>query len=200
MSKLEILVDVDGVLADFTSEVLATLHNINGINYTIDMVDQWHIEKALDLDRDDWAECVNHIQSPGFARNLKPYPGAIEAVKKLAEYHEVCFVTADWRGSPTWVFDRNHWLTDHFGPLGKKVVHTSHKYRVCGNVLIEDKPANIHQWAPRQKGSAILFDRPYNRSYTDDQGVFKIEGNVHYMTRVHDWEEALEAINKVKLL
>lgn len=189
MSKLEILVDVDGVCADFLGPVLDTIYEVSGTRYSREDVNGWNIEECLNLDRDDWAETVKEIQSPGFARKLQPLPHAIESVKKLAQQHEVYFVTADWRGSPTWVYDRNHWLTDHFGALGKRTVHTSQKHLISGNVLIEDKPGNIHGWAVRQKGHAILFDAPYNRNEQDR----------FYFTRVKSWYQALLAISEVKL-
>lgn len=194
--KLEILIDVDGVVVDFVTPVLETLHLINGNTYALDMVTEWDIVRCLGLDRDDWAECTQMIQAPGFARNLKPLPGAIEAVKLLSKDHDVYFCTADWRGSTTWVYDRNHFLTDHFGPVGKKTIHTSFKERVYGDILIEDKASTVLNWTKRWGNLAMLIDRPYNRRFRDaDDNLVEVPAETN---RVYNWEQILGQIESLQ--
>lgn len=161
-----ILFDVDGVLADFTGRVLDVVHEETGRAHTPDDHTKWSFREALGLPARHWRAVARRIGEPGFACSLRPYPGAVELVKRVAEQHEVFFVTADWRSSPTWVHDRNAWLERHFGrTLGSRVVHTSHKVLVDGDVLVEDKVETVEAWERAGQGRrrAFIVDRPYNR-------------------------------------
>lgn len=160
-----LLMDVDGVVADFKGAVLDAIEKVTGRRYERSQVTEWSIEKSLGLDRDVWKVVVDeHICAPGFARELKAYEGAVEAVRQLAESFDLYFVTADFRSSPTWVYDRNRWLGRKFGSeQGQKVVHTSCKHLVAGDFLVDDKTSTIVEWQEAHPSStAILWHQSYN--------------------------------------
>jgi 5'(3')-deoxyribonucleotidase len=177
-----VLVDVDGVLADFQNAVLQLVnYEVGGAHEPAD-VTEWSIKNALGLTDAQWSWVCDRIELPGFAFHLEPYPGAVEAVLKLAKCSEVYFVTSPWASSVTWTHDRTQWLRKYFGKtLGPRVIHTAHKSLVAGDVLIEDKMSNAAEWgrageAVSWQGDrfAVLWDRPYNRD-GDRRGLHVVE-------------------------
>lgn len=168
---MRILIDCDGVLCDFVGRVIAGIHQHSHKHRERNVgpadVYQWDIWKALDVDLGTKRMVISEIIcAEGFCRDLLPYEGATQAVKQLAKDHDVYFCTSDWRTSPTWVYDRNEWLRNYFGfTLGGKVVHTSHKHLVKGDVLIDDKPDNLTVWGTAHgTEGALLWQRPWNVS------------------------------------
>lgn len=177
-----VLLDVDGVVADFVDPVLDLINEVGGYDYSPSDITQWDIRAALELDNYEWAEVVNLIQTDGFADRLKLYHGAKDGIAMLkADGHEIDFVTSDWRGSKSWVYDRNHWLVKHFGSVGKNVTHTSRKHKVSGDILVEDKWQNALAWSEANpEGRAVIWDRPWNREFHEGP---------HGIVRVSSWGE-----------
>lgn len=178
------LIDVDGVIADFTTPVLKLASLALGKDFTHSDVTDWDYRKALGLSDLQWRAICRDIEYEGFANQLEPYDGAVDGVNAIAEHADVYFVTSDWRGSKTWVYDRNKWLMRHFGDLGRNVIHTSHKRLVYGDVLVDDKPENVERWTlewPTECG--ILWDRPYNR-----------QANYAHLRRHSSWRQILKTV------
>ena len=147
---LRVLIDVDGVVADFQGLYTSLARHRFELSADADTyIDKyWDVGDSLGLtqaQKDTIEKCLNE---PGVAANMDPFPSAIEAIKRLDEKYDVFFVTSHKRESPTWVFERENWLIHHFGnTLGGKVVSTHYKYLVVGDVLIDDKKGHIDRWA-----------------------------------------------------
>lgn len=190
-----VLCDVDGVIADFTQPILDFVNERcpDKEPATLEDVTQWSIRDALALTDAMWKSVVNDlIKVPGFCLGLNPYPGAIEGVKALAEVSDLYFVTSPW-DSQTWCYERSQWLRKHFGyTLGSKLIQTSHKHLVQGDILIEDKPSTIAPWLRYDAVSwygfrkAILWDRPYNQEWVKD----------HNRYRVSLWDTVMGVVNQ----
>lgn len=184
-SDLRVLIDVDGVLADFRqlfiSAVMAT--GVRAIDYTW-RPDQWDLSKALKLTKKEDDAVFSIINAAGVADDyLQPFPGAVEGVRRVAQYASVYFVTAQLRTSPTWVYDRDRWLIRHFGKeQGEKVVYTDHKYVVCGDYLVDDKPENCREWAAAWPSGFALH---WTASYA------KVEPD---LLAVSSWEQILGVV------
>ncbi|MGB1016084.1 MAG: 5' nucleotidase, NT5C type [Nannocystaceae bacterium] len=164
MTRPTVLLDVDGVVADFTAQILRLTHSLFDRRFTPEDVTEWDYKSALGLSDKEWRLVSTIIGSKDFAFELPVYPGAISGVQDLAKVADIYFVTSDWRTSPTWVYDRNRWLELRFGrELGKQVIHTSHKHLVRGDVFVDDKPSNVAAWASAwPSGIPVLWKRPYN--------------------------------------
>ncbi len=176
---MRVLLDVDGVIADFLRGVLVAVQHITGRYYEPFQVTQYSIKDSIGLSNAEWKRVVEEaITTEGFAFFLDAYPGAVEAVKKLAVDHDVYFVTSPWNSSPTWVHDRSEWLVKKFGTaLGRKVVHTSHKHLVVGDVLVDDVPETVQQWSNAHVGRVgVLWTLPHNQ-----ESGWKL--------RTNDWDE-----------
>lgn len=164
MSRL--LLDVDGVLADFIQLFLDALLESCGIKKKREDVTDWNIHTALGLDRKQTEATYSLLRMPGRAYSMRVYPGVVEAVQKLTTIADVYFVTSSF-GSPTWDYDRTQWLAQHFGAeQGKKVAYTMSgfpKYICSGDVFVDDKPANVNSWGKHNpNGVPVLWSQPYN--------------------------------------
>lgn len=92
---MRILLDCDGVLADFVGGFLKTLRDIDGVPRAHEDVTQYTIEEALDLTPETTASVHAQISQRGWCLGLQPIIGAREGVKALREAgHDLAVVTA----------------------------------------------------------------------------------------------------------
>lgn len=157
---MRILMDVDGVLADFVGHVLAAL-NLAFVNAPKEHeLGPRHMFDYMTPKQREW--CEEYLQNPGVARNMEPYPEARDLVVNAQRHHEVFFVTSPWL-SPTWCHDRLSWLRDHFGIRPDRVLFARAKHLVDGDVLIEDYPLHVAEWkTARGEGVGLLVRRHWN--------------------------------------
>lgn len=189
-AKKRILLDVDGVFANFIAGCLPHVHWITGRRHDHDDVDQFMIEKALDLDTDETRFLYEQVATEGWCRRLPAYQGAKEAIIALREFSEVWAVTQPYP-SRTWAHERDTWLVEGFGFDINDVLHvrSKAKHAIDGDVLIEDKPSTLIEWQEwHPDGYGILFERAYNKS-CEWTGA-----------RVRDWNELLSVVQAAFLL
>lgn len=155
-----ILIDVDGVVADFHGPVIDYIFDRWGIKVSRDEITGGDIRKYAQGKWDDEAE--GFILSDGFAQTLKPFPGAIEAIKSIMENNEVVFVTAPYLGSKTWDHDRREWLKHHFDINRDQLIFAHNKAIVSGMTIIDDKWETIVDWSHLNKKTSICFQQPWN--------------------------------------
>jgi len=162
-----VLLDVDGVLADFVGASLRFLRDRFGLHYTPEQVTEWNLERALKLEPHVYKALCAEFEREDFCTDIEPYPGAVDGVWALRDAGcRVLAVTAPWWSSPTWVHDRSQWLVQHLGFRRDDLHHTSNKASVRGDVLVEDKPETIAAWkVEHPMGAGILWDRPHNRTW-----------------------------------
>lgn len=111
-SKLRVLVDMDGVLADFMKGC-----------------------KTLGVEPDE-AELL-----PGFYESLPIIEGASQAIVALceSEYDLHICSTAPWNNPSAWM-EKRVWIEKHFGErFKKKLILTHRKDLVDADVLIDDR-------------------------------------------------------------
>lgn len=157
---MRILVDVDGVLADFVN---GALHHVGGRlrEHEITAYDMVSLMTKTEV------EAFRSIATtPGFCYGLKPYAGAREALDRLRKDHDVRIVTAPFKGSRTWHDERLSWLRDKMGVDEDHVIFASKKEKpfIGGHVLIEDHGPTLEEWQKEQvRTSGILIRRPWNQ-------------------------------------
>ncbi len=155
-----ILVDCDGVLADFIGTLCTELAP-RGIKKSPNEIHHWDLTESLDPEEMKVATQV--MTAPGFCASLDWYEGAIELVKGLSLIGEVHAVTAPLKGNPTWMHERLGWLSSEVQSDRIHFVSGKYKHLVRGDVLIEDHPGNAYAWLEANpQGTAILIDRPWN--------------------------------------
>lgn len=185
MRRKVVLCDVDGVVADFLTAFLKEVQQVTGVEHSPEEITSYGIEEVLGLDAIVSREVQARVCVPGFAHTLKPYPEAVEGIKRVAEISEVYFVTSPFEGSSTWVADRQEWLTELFGrEQAQMVVHTKHKHLIAGDYLIEDQLTTLKKWLLRWPlKTGVVWDRPYNR-----------RPESAFISRAHNWGDVLDLL------
>jgi 5'(3')-deoxyribonucleotidase len=170
---MRILLDVDGVCANWTGAVADRIYKHSGGEVAMDLT-KWF--RNADLPAAIRARVMADMNAPGFCYGFDVLPGAKEAIGELrAAGCEVHFVTSDWN-SPTWVYDRNRWLVKHkLADAPRGVTYTPDKYVVKGDIFVDDKVSNVLEWREAwPNGIGIVWAQPWNADYRG-------------MNRFNDW-------------
>jgi len=183
--RLPILLDVDGVLADFSTHLLQTV----GSRLTAADVTQWDIFALLDPEGLR-AQAIEVLKDPAWWEQMPTMPGVSALIDTLlAEGAEVVCVTSPWLSCVGWESARREWIKRVWREAGAttdqvpETIVAYAKYYVRGCVLIDDKPEHVARWARVNEGDGLglIFDAPYNRDF-DETTV--------NARRVHGWSEA----------
>lgn len=155
---MRVLLDVDGVLADFVGGCIDVLDG----HLKREDVTVWRFIEGLPEGQRTLLEKV--LKTPNFWETLACIPRAREGVKQLRENgFEIVFVTSPWVSCREWGYRRRRWLRTHFDASDKEIVFTCNKALIQGNFLIDDKIENVVEW---QKANpfdcAMLYIQPYN--------------------------------------
>lgn len=164
MVKNRILIDVDGVIANFIDFYVKIASDT--LNKELFIINQfsWDCGDAIGLSEHEKTKVHKALFSKGAALKIDPYEGAIDSVKELSIYNDIYFVTTPLDESETWAGDRIKWLASYFGQeLGSKYILTRDKFTVYGDILIDDKPDNVIKWKEAwPKSLPILWSHEYN--------------------------------------
>ncbi len=185
MKKLRILLDCDGVIADYCSACFDLIEHHTGDRHTLEEVTHWDVFEVLG--KGHLKPQLKEAQAqPGWCRKFGRFFGAQNFVEALSQLGEVVIVTSPM-STPTWADDRRQWLEEHFGIPKKRVISTEGKHYVEGDVLIDDSDDHCSNWLVEYPDKlALLWDAPYNRN-VDLAGTSII--------RVKDASQALGAID-----
>lgn len=162
--KPRVLLDCDGVVADFAGGFLRLVNAHFGTNHTPADITDYDIGKALRWSPEQAEEAYELISDcDRFAATLNVFPGAVDGVARLLDIADLYVVTSPWWSHPTWVRDRNNWLFANFGIGAGRVVHTAAKHIVAGDILVDDKTSTCDAWrAAWPHGVAVLWSTPHN--------------------------------------
>jgi len=166
-----VLLDVDGVIADFATPFHALAEEV--LRRTLPPPAEWkyhHSETSMGLSEHETKSVLFAARDLHWAESIGLYPGAKKGVLKLLGMADIVFVTAPWEHHPTWCHARRKLLREHFP--GVDVIHTAAKHRVKGDFLVEDNATCLIRGGP---WTGLLYRRPWNESVT-------------YNT-VYDWED-----------
>ena len=161
--KPRVLLDCDGVLADFARPVIAHINELMGTSHTLEDLDQWDIMGALNVPPDVADEAYGRVKAENGCYTLPVYDGAKDGVRLLEQVADVYIVTSPMQ-SPHWADERRRWLTTHFGIGYKRQVQASAKELVAGDFLIDDKSETLWLWAAAfPNGVPVLWHHESNR-------------------------------------
>lgn len=197
----KILLDLDGVVADFYSGFARYLNECHGCHLPLDIepdsysFDYWgHGIDDIDIDK----AIVDWINSGGFF-NVPVYNGASEFTHALCDICQVYVVTArvgDWdkklpRKSVNRIKSDTHkWLTEN-NIAYDKLFFSHDKINFCNEhdilTIIEDKPSTVLSAAEEGK-NCILVERTYNKNMIDnDQDIKTLVENHPNIHRVDNY-------------
>jgi len=151
-----VLVDMDGCLVDWDAGFAAAWKGRSPITRSL----SYAMEECVPPDFRQQAMEVFH--SEGFFLGLPPMAGGVAALHALAARgYRVFLCTAPVTTSAHCAGEKFEWVRHHLGPEWvPKIILTSDKTAVRGDVLIDDKPAirGTHNATWQQ----LMFDAPYN--------------------------------------
>lgn len=164
--KMKILVDVDGVVADLVTPILNRVNDLTNSKVEYKDITKFYFfnPKNKILNSDQCKIAHDTISQPGFHDLLKVMPGAKKGLKQLTDRgHEIIWVTAPWRYSKTWCWERTIWLKENFGAEPENIIFTSRKELIPGNILIDDNVEYLEAWQKTNfSGIALTYDQPWN--------------------------------------
>lgn len=171
---MDILLDCDGVLADFVTAAIKTC----GRKEEHDDIRGWGFFEDWGLTEDEfWEKCKGRE----FWMSLKPYPWAKRLLKGLKREGDVTIMT-----SPSQDYEcagaKIEWLEKNLG-VNYKDVSITHKKKIAANpssLIIDDKPSHIDDFRSRG-GRGILFSQPWNSERLDAVDVSDL---LNYLTIV----------------
>lgn len=166
-----ILLDIDGVLVDFTSAYLDVLAAQTGRRHSADDVTCFDYAKCVATPMEDARVWAHIADTPGFVYGLPTYDGWREFLGELRGLGRVVACTSP--ASAQWVAERYQWLLDTAGFEKRDIVIARSKELVRGDFLIDDATHNIDEWeAAHEDGYGILFERPWSRgSFMNPRGA-----------------------------
>ena len=164
MRKIQIALDVDGVLADFSAGALRVVEEVTGKRFVPADITAWDFTKALGLSASEASAVKKAIGAKrGFAAALAPYSHARQGVRRLRELGEVFCVTSPWDSNSWWRAERDSWLALHFGI--ERVHHAGDKTGYEADVFVDDKSSHVRDWLSAWPGRTAVFWRaPHNTS------------------------------------
>jgi len=175
-----ILIDLDSTVADILTPWLTAHNKKAGETLGVEDIRHWDMHLCT---ASKSPEIYHILETPGFFRNLQPFPGAVEAVKSLSERYEVFLVSAAAYGPSA--SEKLDWVKEHLPFLGnKRTVLTHAKHLIKGDFFIDDSPANAIQYRKAHRDAGIMAIRfPYNKDcvaynmfggdYTDPAGAWE---------------------------
>jgi 5'-nucleotidase len=163
-----VLVDQDGVLADFERGLLASFRARYPAGPAIELADRT-VFRAREQYGPGWGPKISAIiGSAGFYRGLPVIPGGAAALTQMRQAgHDVFVCTTPDATSPYCAGEKLDWVAEHLGPdWRRRTIITPDKtligdqLRPC--VLVDDRPDLPGVASP--PWTQILFDAPYNRA------------------------------------
>ncbi|XP_074775614.1 5'(3')-deoxyribonucleotidase, mitochondrial isoform X1 [Athene noctua] len=143
---LRVLVDMDGVLADFEGGFLKKFRARYPDKPYIALEDRrgfWVSEQYGRLGPELSEKAISIWESKNFFIELDPLPGAVEAVKQMANLADtdVFICTSPIKKYRYCPYEKYAWVEKHFGPeFLEQIVLTRDKTVVSADLLIDDRP------------------------------------------------------------
>ena len=189
--KLNIVVDVDGVLADQVTPVLDELNSKFGSHYVKDDIKHW--DEPLPLAHTDIKTAIESShQRPDFVGSMKPIENAPDVVSELSKYHEI-WIATNW----TAVADKptRKWLEDNRIPYEPDHYHNTSiegKGVIKGDIIIDDYPKNVLAFISTPGRKGILFTQPWNEDdelLLGNENVFRAKNWLEVWSRIDSLDD-----------
>ena len=157
-----ILVDMDGVLADWEAHFLAEWRRLHPDKPWIPLGER----RAFYASSEYPPEAMDVPRREGFYRDLPPVGGAIDAIAAMkVSGVDVVICTAPMSNHPTCAQEKFAWVAQYLGrEWVDRIVIAKDKTFVRGDVLIDDRPDVVGAFVPTWEH--VLFDAPYNARVT----------------------------------
>ena len=156
--KKRILVDLDGITADFFGALFREHRRRTGERVVIDQILSWNMSSYVKNPK----VLMDVFRAKGFFAKLKPLPGAVKALKRLARSYDV--VIATYACTPHAAAEKILWCQKHLPFLNSNNIILGHrKYLIKADAIIDDGSHNLAAYSrawPEALLIAIAY--PYN--------------------------------------
>lgn len=167
--KTQILVDMDGVLADVYAKLINLEYKESGILLTSEKLYGKKEEIAFpSFDR--------HIRSRGFFRTAPRISDSVEGLRYLNDKYRVLIVSSATE-FPNSLIEKQQWLNEFYPFITwEQMIFCGSKDSITGDIMIDDHIKNLGTF----NGKKLLFTQPHN-VYVDDASLY----------RVNSWEDII---------
>ncbi|XP_062976334.1 5'(3')-deoxyribonucleotidase, cytosolic type [Elgaria multicarinata webbii] len=168
MASLRVLVDMDGVLADFEGGMLRGFLAAYPGEPHIELAQRRGFsakEQYRCLREDLGMKLASVYESPGFFLGLDPIPGAIEAMQEMIQMPntDVFICTSPLQKYEYCVPEKYSWIAKHLGPkFVERLILTRDKTVVSADLLFDDKDV-VKGVEPNPSWEHILFSCCHNQ-------------------------------------
>lgn len=162
MKSKEILLDMDGVLADFFTAALAKCQKAGFTQHTNDSyvkLNEYNMAKAFGISQElFWST----IEKDNFWENLNPMPGAYELLEWLQTCGRITIASSPSQNNSC-IPQKLRWLYKHFKLEAKDCMFGSRKELLASKntVLIDDYPVYVDKFSDAG-GYGILVSSNWN--------------------------------------
>ncbi|MCB0844691.1 MAG: 5'-3'-deoxyribonucleotidase [Bacteroidetes bacterium] len=169
-----ILVDMDGVLADFEGSFIKKYRKKHPDKRFLKLEERntFYLKEQYASISPELGELAFQLfTAPGFFRELDPMPGGKEALQKMEELgHDVRICTSPLTQYENCVLEKYQWIEAHFGhAFTKKMFMVKDKTMVKGDILIDDRPVIHGSVTP--EWTHVLYHQPYNAQVKDKMRI-----------------------------
>ena len=170
--KQQILVDMDGVLADVYTQFINYEYKTSGIQ-----INRESLYGTLEMDA--FPNSWTHVRSSGFFRTTPVINDSIKGLKYLNDKYKVLIVSSATE-FPQSLTEKQEWLNEHFPFIGwEQMIFCGRKDSIKGDIMIDDHPKNLGTF----EGRKLLFTQPHN-IYIEDKNY----------QRVSNWKEIMQIL------
>ncbi|MDL2214798.1 5'(3')-deoxyribonucleotidase [Dysgonomonas sp. OttesenSCG-928-M03] len=170
--KQQVLVDMDGVLADVYSQFQKMEFEDIGIKQSLK-----DLEGVLELNA--FTHGNKYVRSKGFFRTAPLIENSVKGLKYLNDKYKVLIVSSATE-FPDSLKEKLDWLNEHFPFITwEQMIFCGKKDSIKGDIMIDDHLKNLDYF----DGKTYLFTQPHNALITD---------NKH--RRVNSWEEIMNLL------
>lgn len=194
MKHLHILCDLDSTVVDLFGSWLQKYNDLYKQNMTPADVKSFDIHKHV---IPECGEKIYDLLDEQFFLDVKPYEGAVEALKELSEHHRIHIVTAFSTDKPYTAAAKTQWVRKNLPFVHKRFITlSSQKHMIHGDVLIDDRPdtakaVRLTEHGKKMKLMTIAF--PFNESAKDLFDVYAQS----YLKPAEAWQTIAEKIKEL---
>jgi 5'(3')-deoxyribonucleotidase len=168
----QILVDMDGVLADVYSQFIELELKETGVHLEIQSL-------YGKIESEAFPHYEKHVLSNGFFRTAPTIPNSIEGLKYLNDRYKVLVVSSATEFLQS-LREKIEWLNEFYPFISwKQIILCGKKDAIKGDIMLDDHLKNLDSF----DGQKILFTQPHNTYVLKD-----------YFQRVDNWGQIMNIL------
>lgn len=168
----QVLVDMDGVLADVYAQFIRLEKEESGLVLMPGLL-------SGKTEAEAFPHYKKHVNSAGFFRMAPLIPGSVEGLKYLNDKYSVLIVSSATE-YPDSLKEKLEWLNEFYPFISwQQMIFCGEKDSIQGDIMIDDHPKNLNNF----KGQRIIFTQPHNINLPDTT-----------WHRVTTWQEIVEIL------